>query len=78
MQRPFLLYLFLICESCFKELDKQILRPPVIVWKTGGHFLSGKARVRSAVCGATQENKRTNHTEFDAQFFFGSYSPGPS
>lgn len=34
-------YLFLICQSCLKELDKEILCPPVVVWKTGGHFLSG-------------------------------------
>lgn len=39
------LNLFLVCQSCFIQLDEQILRPPVVVWKTGGHFLLGKATV---------------------------------
>lgn len=37
--------LFLVRQSCFIQLDEQILRPFVVVRKTGGHFLLDRATV---------------------------------
>ena len=42
-------YLFLISQSCFEELDEQILGPPVVIWGTGGHFLSDRDVIRTTV-----------------------------
>lgn len=47
-------HLFLVCQSCFIQLDEQILRPLVVVRVTGGDFLVGKATVRWAVYGLQQ------------------------
>ena len=64
-------YLFLICQSCLEELNKQILRPPVVLWKTRGHFLSGQKKPGP---GQQQVSAKTLCLRLISQI----YSPGPS